>query len=221
MAKITPLKTKTQTIQRPKDIMTTTTDTKRKPGNPNNTGFKKWLDERHSEQLNLQDIILVALEELQEPVSTQEMQYYLKREANIDIVDYRVKYALDQLVNARKATSHIETKTERELRANGTPITPKPAYLFNSGSTPRLRKTAVIVEGYSIFDPRTLAGKPKPRKAKANVVTATPAATTIAAPSNAAIDYLIEKLVADRTREIQAQLDEANKKLAQFRKLLS
>jgi hypothetical protein len=36
-----------------------------------------------------------------------------------------------------------------------------------------------------------------------------------------AIDYLIEKIVSERTRDLQAQLNEANAKLAQFRKLLS
>lgn len=195
-----------------------TTTATRKPGNPNNAGFKKWLADRHDEQLNLQDIIQVALEELHEPVSTQEMQHYLKAEANIDLVDYRIKYALDQLVSARKATSHIETKQEREIRANGVPVTPKPAYLFNSGSAPRLRKTAVIVDGYSIFDPRTLAGKPKSRKIK---VEAKPVAAAPGVPTTAAIDYLIEKLVADRTRELQAKLDAAEATIDKFKKLLS
>jgi hypothetical protein len=36
-----------------------------------------------------------------------------------------------------------------------------------------------------------------------------------------AIDYLIEKIVSERTRDLQAQLNEANAKLAQFKKLLS
>lgn len=185
-------------------------------GNANNQGFKNWLAARHNDQLNLQDIILVALEELQEPVSTQEMQHYLKTEANIDLIDYRVKYALEQLVAARKAVSHLETGTERTTRLNGIPATSKRALLYNSGVTARVRKTAVIVDGYQIFDPRSLADRP--RKAKA-VVTPTP--TTTAVPSTAAIDYLIEKLVAERTKELQAKLDVAEAKIAQFKKLLS
>lgn len=219
VARITPFRKVTQ--------MTTPaiTTSIRPRGNANNPGFKQWLADRHSDQLNLQDIILVALSEIEQPVSTQEMQAYLKNEGGMDLKDYRVKYALDQLVQAGKASVHLEDETERTLRANGVPITPKPAYLFNAGPSARRRTVAVVVDGYSIFDPRTLAGRPKTRKAKVSVT------KPIGAPDiqrskpstdqNSAIDFLIEKLVAERTKEIQAQLNEANAKLAEFRKLLS
>ena len=190
------------------------TPPQRKSG-ANNPGFKKWLAERHDQQLNLQDIILVALSELQQPVSTLEMQHYLKTEGDMDIIDYRIKYALDQLVAARKAAVHLETEEERNLRANGIPTTPKSAYLFNVGAQPTKRTVAVVVEGYRMFDPRTLSGRPKKPKA-------TPAATTSVTPtiSNEAMDFLIEKLVAERTANLQKQLDEANAKLDKFRKLM-
>lgn len=199
----------------------TTTATPTRGQNANNAGFKKWLEIRHSQQLSLQDIILVALEELQQPVSTQEMQHYLKVEGGLDLKDYRVKYALDQLVTAGKARMHTESRTERALRANGVPVTPKPAQLFNSGHKVKERTVAVVVPGYSIFDPRTLAGVPKPRKEKAAVTAPVVSESTPAVAGTDAIDFLIEKLVAERTKEIQKQLDEANAKLAQFKKLLS
>jgi len=188
---------------------------KRKPGNANNPGFKKWLAERHDQQLNLQDIILVALSELQEPVSTLEMQHYLKTEGDMDIIDYRIKYALDQLVAAGKAAVHLETNDERLLRANGVKTTPKPAYLFNIGSTQKKRTVASVVEGYRIFDPATLSGRPKKKKEPASV-----SATPVPMISNEAMDFLIDKLVAERTSNIQKQLDEANAKLAALRKLV-
>jgi hypothetical protein len=37
----------------------------------------------------------------------------------------------------------------------------------------------------------------------------------------AALDFMIEKLVAERTAELQKKLDDANSKLAEFKKLLS
>lgn len=227
MARITPLKTKAAKIP-----MTSTTIR----GNANNAGFKRWLDLRHSQQLSLQDIIQVALEELQQPVSTQEMQHYLKREARMDLKDYRVKYALDQLVSAGKAAVHLETDKERALRANGVPVTPKPAYLFNSGAKARTRTVAVVVDGYTIFDPRSLAGKPKPRKKTlasqpAVITSSTGIPVTIAYTTktgaasttnvgHSAVDYLIEKLVAERTADLRRQLDEANAKLDALRKLV-
>lgn len=222
VAKITPLKRVPLPTFTTKDDMTTTA-TPTRGQNANNPGFKKWLEIRHSQQLSLQDIILVALEELQQPVSTQEMQHYLKVEGGLDLKDYRVKYALDQLVEAGKARMHTESDKERKLRANGVPVTPKPAQLFNSGHLLKERTVAVVVPGYSIFDPRTLAGRP--RKAKVSVT------KPIGAPDidrsipsvdqGSAIDFLIEKLVAERTKEIQKKLDEAEAKLAEFRKLLS
>ena len=213
MARITPYKKATITpMPTPATI---------KHNNANNPGFKKFLADRHSEQLSLQDIIQVALEELQQPVSTQEMQMYLKNEANIDLVDYRVKYALEQLVLAHKIAVHLETPDERKLRANGANTSPKPAYLFNSGSAPRTRTVASVVDGYKLFDvgagAKSRAGRPRKNVAK-----------PIGAPDidrtseqGSAIDYLIEKIVAERTKDLQAQLNEANAKLAQFRKLLS
>ena len=195
-----------------------------KYNNANNPGFKKWIAARHSDQLNLQDIILVALEELQQPVSTLEMQRYLKDEGNIEIVSHRVKYALDQLVASRKVSSHLESVEERKLRADGAHVTSKSAYLFNSGPTPRPRTVVQVVAGYRIFDvaegAKSRAGRP--RKSPSKPIGAPDiqrsAPTSI---SGEAIDYLIEKIVSERTKDLQAQLNEANAKLAQFKKLLS
>jgi hypothetical protein len=38
-------------------------------------------------------------------------------------------------------------------------------------------------------------------------------------PSNSVVDYLIEKMVAERTADIQSQLDAANAKLAKLQEL--
>jgi hypothetical protein len=59
----------------------------------------------------------------------------------------------------------------------------------------------------------------RPRKSAAKPI----GAPDIDRTSNqgSAIDYLIEKIVAERTKDLQAQLNEANAKLAQFKKLLS
>ena len=214
MARITPYKKATITTP-----MTSPATTKH--NNANNPGFKKFLANRHSEQLSLQDIIHVALEELQQPVSTQEMQMYLKNEASIEIVDHRVKYALEQLVLAHKIAVHLESPDERKLRANGANTSPKPAYLFNSGPTPRTRTVAAVVEGYKLFDvgagAKSRAGRPR----KKIEVTKPIGAPDINRSQDSAIDYLIEKIVAERTKDLQAQLNEANAKLAQFKKLLS
>jgi len=217
VATITPLRKK----------VTQMTDTQTAPkskGNPNNPGFKRFLSERHNQQVNLQDIIHVALEELYEPVSTQEMQRYLKNEANIDLVIHRVKYALEQLVLANKASARLETTEERKLRAMGAHTAPKAAYLFNAGPVSRPRTKAQVVEGYRIFD--VSDGAKTRRASRVNLKKPIGAPNIKRGPEpvsvdhSSAIDFLIEKLVAERTKELQVQLNAANEKLAQFKKLL-
>jgi hypothetical protein len=190
-------------------------------GNYRNPGFKKWMEDRHSEQLNLQDIILVALEEIQQPVSILEVQHYLKAEGSIDIPTHRVKYALEQLAMSGRAAAHLESIEERALRFNGS-SSPKRGFLFNSGETPRKRTIANAIPGYKIYDSverREAAKKRKPRSS--TVVVPSSSSSTSVSQNSEAIDYLIEKIVEERTRELRIKLDEANAKLEQFKKLLT
>jgi hypothetical protein len=74
-----------------------------------------------------------------------------------------------------------------------------------------------------------MARQAKAEKAKAKVKGTSPAflptqealGTPRPAPDLAALDFMIEKLVSERTAELQKKLDEANSKIAEFRKLLS
>jgi hypothetical protein len=52
---------------------------------------------------------------------------------------------------------------------------------------------------------------------EAQLVELTP--VSVPTNSNAVVDYLIEKMVAERTAELQAQLDAANAKMAKLQEL--
>ncbi len=236
IARITKLKTKTIPMQitDERKQMTPMTKTTR----PVNQGFQKYLLERSNKAQSLRDIIEVALAEIEQPVSTNEMCFYLKKEANLDIKEMIVKYALDQLAGSGKAARHLETDKERKLRANGVPVTPRPAHLFNSGTKARVRTEAVAVDGYVMTDPRNNTGRPKTSKNKSSlpkVHTSTQTGTsktgsplkvvytnqTGKSPfDTSAVDYLIEKIVEERTRELRRQLDEAIAQLQHVKNIL-
>lgn len=229
MARINKLKTKaisTSTTRESKIPVTTTT---KRIVNP---GFQKYLAERNGKARNLQDIIEVCLAEIEQPVSSAEIRYYLKREGGIDISEPVVKYALDSLVSRGKAARHLETAKERALRADGVPCSPKPAHLFNYGTKARPRTVVSVVGGYKMVDPRTNPGRPKKQDSLPMVITSTQTGTsTTGSPvvmsystqtgvTQTAVDYLIDRLVDERTRSIRAELEAANEQLAALRKIL-
>jgi hypothetical protein len=62
---------------------------------------------------------------------------------------------------------------------------------------------------------------PRPRKQR-DISHLTPKETRTQTPNldTAALDFLIEKIVAERTVDLQKKLDEANKKLSALKKLI-
>ena len=129
-----------------------------------------------------------------------------------------------------------ERPDERLVRANGKLVTMnKPANIyFRKGIGVPHRTTPILVPGVALRGPgdslavRT-ARQAKAEKAKAKAKGTSPAflptqealGTPRPAPDLAALDFMIEKLVSERTAELQKKLDEANSKIAEFRKLLS
>jgi hypothetical protein len=101
----------------------------------------------------------------------------------------------------------------------------KPAHMFfRKGIGIPYRKSAELVPGVKLKGQGSHAGRKKSPttkafnpKATAEEVLGTPRPSS----DMAALDFMIEKLVAERTAEIQKKLDDANSKLAEFKKLLS
>ena len=178
-------------------------------GNPNNPAFMKVQMLRHDAAMTLRDLTLAAVAEHGQPMTVPEITAFLNQVLGTDYNEPRVRYGLDALVADKKLFTRKETAEERTLRGNGAKVT--------------LNKPAVVP---GII----LKGVDSPRKPKeASTKKYKPRATTKEAvgvdrsmtETNAALDFLIEKLVAERTADIQNQLNEANAKLEQFKKLLA
>jgi hypothetical protein len=195
-------------------------------GNPNNPAFMKVQMLRHDAAMTLRDLTLAAVAEHGQPMTVPEITAFLNQVLGTDYNEPRVRYGLDALVADKKLFTRKETAEERTLRGNGAKVT--------------LNKPAVLYSTYSVVPPRTevevvpgiiLKGVDSPRKPKEASIKKkyNPRATTKEAvgvdrsmtETNAALDFLIEKLVAERTADIQNQLNEANAKLEQFKKLLA
>lgn len=230
MAKISPLKTPIKKVTPMLNAKTLSSLSKRPRGNPNNPGFKQWLADRHNQQVSFQEILEMAIYDFEQPITIPELAHYIKKELGTDYPLHRFRYSLDQLTAAGKILTRIESSDERALRADGAATGSKHASYFYRGDKVEMPKRTVahIVEGFKLYDLRQNPGmKPKGKASVTELhpqptdadIQRHPAATK--AQSNEALDFLIEKLVAERTKDLQAQLDAANAKLAQFKKLLS
>jgi hypothetical protein len=184
----------------------------------NNAGFKKFLEIRHDASVTLRELTAAAVYEHEQPLTLVEIMEYLNRELGANYTEVRIRYGVDALVADGTLISRKETAEERKLRTTvGTP-TATPATLFYrpnpSGKVPA-RTVAEVIPGVTLKG--AVAG-PRPRAAKPMKPAVQPAAGGF---DSAAFDFLIEKLVAERTVELQKKLDDANAKLAAMKKLMS
>jgi len=177
---------------------------------------------------HVRELALAAVYEYNEPLSVLEITAHINNAfaGEMTYSDAIVRYNLEALLKAGDILMRQETLEERQLRANGVPVTMnKPAHMFfRKGIGVPYRKTAELVPGVTLKGQGSHAGRPKAAstkafnpKATAEEVLGTPRPTG----DMAALDFMIEKLVAERTAELQKKLDDANSKLAEFKKLLS
>jgi hypothetical protein len=173
----------------------------------------------------LRRLALAAVYEYKEPLSVVEITAHINNTLGTDFNEALVRYNLDCLLKEGDVLMRQEQPQERMLRANGVkPTMNKLAQLFfrrDIGipyrSTVELVPGVILKGPSSPRAPKSTSTKAFNPKATAEQVLGTPRPSS----ENAALDFLIEKLVAERTAEIQKKLDDANAKLAEFKKLLS
>jgi hypothetical protein len=160
-----------------------------------------------------------------QPLSVIEITELVSRETKHAYDETYIRLALKELINSGKASSRKETHEERRIRAQGEDARSLRATLFYSpaGVVPP-RTVAEVVPGIALYKPETYTArkiykyptkKIQRQHIEAQLVDITPAPTN----SNAVVDYLIEKMVAERTADLQAQLDTANAKMAKLQEL--
>lgn len=212
-----------------KDIARITPTTKSGEATPTLTAITYKTVKELGPDAPLRKLVLATVYEYSEPLSVLEVTAHINNTfaGVLTYSDALVRYNLEALLKEGDILMRQESPEERLLRANGTNVTMnKPAHLFfRKGIGIPYRKTAELVPGVTLKGPGSHAGrrpkspstKPFNPKATAEEVLGTPRPSA----DMAALDFMIEKLVAERTAELQKKLDEANAKLAEFKKLLS
>jgi len=163
-----------------------------------------------------------------QPLSVVEITELVSRAEKRSYDETYIRLALKQLIDAGKVSSRKETNEERNIRAEGVAVRSMLASLFWSpaGIVPP-RTVAEAVPGMTLYKPESfIARKTYKYPSKKQRHTAAMAEVQVELIDvsreqhrNAVVDYLIEKMVAERTAEIQSQLDAANAKLAKLQEL--
>ena len=163
-----------------------------------------------------------------QPLSVLEITELVSRETKRPYDETYIRLALKELLGAGKVSSRKETSQERAIRGGGEGSAHRSmrASLFWSpaGIVPP-RTIAEAVSGLTLFKPETFTArkiyKYSTKKIQREHLDAQLAeSASVPTNSNAVVDYLIEKMVAERTAEIQSQLDAANAKLAKLQELI-
>lgn len=171
------------------------------------------------------EIVHSALGRQTQPLSVLEFTEALSRELGHSYDETYVRLALKNLVNAGRASSRKETFEERKLRSNGSMLTMRAALYWAPVGIVPTRTVAEAVPGLILGQKESSAHrkiykyptKKQAALAEVELIDVTPA--NFQSNSNTVVDYLIEKIVAERTQEIQSQLNAANAKLAKLQEL--
>ena len=160
-----------------------------------------------------------------QPLSVIEITELVSRETQHAYDETYIRLALKELINSGKASSRKETKEERRIRAQGEDARSLRATLFWSpaGIVPP-RTVAEVVPGIALYKPETYTARkiykyPTKKIQREHLQTQLEDVVTVPRSSNAVVDYLIEKMVAERTADLQSQLDAANAKMAKLQEL--
>ena len=162
-----------------------------------------------------------------QPLSVIEITELVSRETQHAYDETYIRLALKELINSGKASSRKETHEERRVRAQGEDARSLRATLFWSpaGIVPP-RTVAEAVPGIALYKPETYTARKiykyptkKIQRAHLNAQLVEVTPLPVAVSSNQVVDYLIEKMVAERTADLQSQLDAANAKMAKLQEL--
>ena len=174
---------------------------------------------------SLRELVVATVYEYDEPLSVVEVTAHINNTLGTSFSEPNVRYNLDAHVKEGDVLMRQERLEERMLRANGVKPTLNKlaAFFFRKGIGIPFRTTVELVPGVILKGPSSPRAPKSSSKKPFNPKATTEQALGTPRPSSdvAALDFLIEKLVAERTADLQKKLDEANEKLAQFKKLLS
>lgn len=174
------------------------------------------IEQLQKDHVLLLDLIALILEESNQPLTVKEVARLIEIKLDKTIDSNTVRLHLQQLEADNKVSSRIETNTERGVRAAGQKVRALHATLWwaPAGEVPE-RTISEAVPGIILVDK---SGRRTKAKAKTSVDVVELQEVEVPQYSNPVIDYLIEKLVADRTSALQEELAATKSELTQLRK---
>jgi hypothetical protein len=172
------------------------------------------------------DEIELILTQSTQPLSITEIAELASRRLNKAYDETTIRFAINELVDENRITYRVETKQERAVRSDNPTLATRSVcaklYWAPVQEVPA-RTVTEVVPGFRLFGEnnqihrKRYVGKRKLKRSlkEVELEDVSPAPSN----SNAVVDYLIEKMVSERTAEIQAQLDAANAKLNKLQEL--
>lgn len=174
--------------------------------------------------------MLELLEQQSQPLSVVEITELVEQQLGRRYHDSHIRISLTELSEKGKIFTRQENSDERSLRARGQKIRNLRAALYSTQNPVPPRTEAEAVPGIFLNDSFGIPWSKKKAARAAEVVLATeeiilhneeavrtPALSTM---SNPVIDMLIEKIVAERTKEVVQELEKVQTELARLKEFL-
>lgn len=209
IARFTPLQ------QKNKEILQATNEKETTPVRTIPDKLRTRIEELRKDHALLLDLIALSLEENTQPLTVIEVTALIEQKLNKRIDPNTVRVYLQELHTAGRVSSRTETSQERVVRAGGQKARALHAKLWwaPAGEVPE-RTITEAVPGVLLVD---VSGRPTgPRRKKEEPVELVDVSEI--SSKNPVIDYLIEKIVAERTSSIQEELDTTKAELARLQK---
>jgi hypothetical protein len=166
--------------------------------------------------------VLELMQNQTQPLSVTEITEMTDQKLGHRYHDSHVRIALNELVERGKLFTRDETSNERSLRAGGQKIRNIRAALYSTQNPVQARIEAEAVPGIFLSDSWGVPWSKK-KAAKANEVILediSPVSIPASVMSNPVIDMLIEKIVAERTKEVILELEKVQTELARLKEFL-
>lgn len=174
----------------------------------------------HIEQLQkdhelLLDLVAIILEESEQPLTVVEITRLIEIKLNKTIDSNSVRVYLQKLCDANRVSCRIETSQERSVRAAGSKVRALHATLWwaPAGEVPE-RTITEAVPGIILSDKSGRQPGSKNKKSVELVEVVSEEQIS----KNPVIDYLIDKIVSERTSSLQEELAATKQELERLQR---
>ena len=177
-------------------------------------------EERHATKETMLDFIEMTLEESEQPLTVNELTTKISNDLEKAYDPNSIRLFLKELEASRRVSSRVETNKERTVRAGGKKVRNLNASLWwaPAGEVPE-RTVTEAVPGVILTDE---SGR-KPGGKNNKIFTKTPPVETMTpaiTAGNPIIDYVVEKLVAERTAGLQEELAKTKAELDTLKEII-